>query len=136
MISFIAAYLNCVKARGKVCRIQTSFLGIFFRRLEMAWNYVKVIFRKYAFLYCGILELRESARQSMSYPNNLFFYKIYFSIYLPLWKINFHIKKAFAQFLEAMMPSFGLNTARQEAFQRLLRVSDMKYSLSVHIPIF
>ena len=31
MFSFIAAYLNCVKAQGKVCRIQTiSFLGNIF----------------------------------------------------------------------------------------------------------
>ena len=136
--SFIAACLNCVKARGKVCCIQTtSFLGSMFSFIGASLKLCETaLFWKDVFPYCGMLELGESLRQSMSYPNNLFFYKIYFSIYLPLWKINFHIKKAFAQFLEAMMPSFGLNTARQEAFQRLLRVSDMKYSLSVHIPIF
>ena len=79
MFSFIAAYLNCVNARGKVCRIQTtSFLGIMFSFIGAGLKLRgRVTFRKYDFLYCGILELRESARQSMSY-SNIFFRKYCF----------------------------------------------------------
>ena len=68
IFSFIAACLNCVKARGKVCCIQTtSFLGNMFSFIGASLKLCEtVLFWKDVFPYCGMLELGESPRQSMS----------------------------------------------------------------------